>query len=209
MLYRFRFANVDPADKQAVWNVIAADLARRSGDPTRVLDPACGSGEFITGVPALERWAADVVTPPITDPAVRVAVGRYQDLDLPERYFDAILFSNVLEHLTTPDDVQDFLGRARAQLAPGGRVVVMGPNFKYCANEYFDCADHTLILTDVAVVEHLVAAGFEIEAAVPRYIPYSFRSRLPASPRLTAAYLKLPLLWRLFGKQFLVIARSV
>jgi hypothetical protein len=34
----------------------------------------------------------------------------------------------------------------------------------------------------------------------------AFRDRPPASPRLTGAYLRLPLSWRLFGRQFLVIA---
>lgn len=205
-LYRFRFQDVDPVSKRAVWSVIAADLARRAGNPRRVLDPACGSGEFITGVPADERWAADVVAPSFDDDRVRILVGRYQDLDLPAGHFDAILFSNVLEHLAGPDDVQDFLQRARTQLAPGGRVVIMGPNFKYCPKEYFDCADHTLVLTDVSVVEHLVAAGFTVDTVIPRYIPYSFRSRLPANPRLTAAYLRMPFVWRFLGKQFLVIA---
>jgi SAM-dependent methyltransferase len=205
-LYRFRFIDVDPVSKRAVWRVIAADLARRAGNPRRVLDPACGSGEFILGVPAAERWAADVVPPPIDDAEVRVMVGRYQDLDLPRGHFDAILFSNVLEHLADPDEVQQFLQRAKDQLAPGGRVIIMGPNFKYCAKEYFDCADHTLVLTDVSVVEHLVAAGYRVDTVVPRYIPYSFRSRLPADPRLTAAYLRMPFVWRFLGKQFLVIA---
>jgi hypothetical protein len=61
----------------------------------------------------------------------------------------------------------------------------MGPNFRYCAREYFDCADHTLALTHVAVAEHLHAAGFEPVKVVPRYLPYSFRSRLPALRTLT------------------------
>ena len=63
----------------------------------------------------------------------------------------------------------------------------MGPNFRYCSHEYFDCADHTLIFTHVAIEEHLYAAGFEPERIVPRFLPYSFRGRLP--PRGTDAAL--------------------
>jgi hypothetical protein len=95
----------------------------------------------------------------------------------------------------------------RDRLAPGGRIAIMGPNFRYCAKEYFDCADHTVILTHVGVEEHLYAAGFDVEAVEPRFLPYSFRGRLPASAALTRRYLGLPLAWRLLGKQFLAIGR--
>ena len=40
-----------------------------------------------------------------------------------------------------------------------------------------------------------------------RFLPYSFRSRLPANARTTRLYLSAPALWRVLGKQFLVIAR--
>ena len=89
---------------------------------------------------------------------------------------------------------------------PAGRIAVLGPNFRYCMREYFDCADHTLALTDGSVAEHLYAAGFEIDRVVPRFIPYSFRGRLPHAPWIVRTYLGLPFAWRLFGKQFLVTA---
>jgi hypothetical protein len=84
----------------------------------------------------------------------------------------------------------------------------MGPNFKVCARTYFDCADHTLALTDVSVAEHLYAAGFEIRSAVRRFLPYSFRGQLPASSRLTRTYLKTPIAWHFLGAQFLVVAAA-
>jgi hypothetical protein len=86
-------------------------------------------------------------------------------------------------------------------------LAIMGPNFKYCAREYFDCADHVLALTHVSVEEHLIAADFELQEIVPRFLPFSFRSRLPASARLTRLYLQMPLLWRVAGSQFLLLAR--
>ena len=92
-------------------------------------------------------------------------------------------------------------------LAPGGTIAIMGPNFRYCSDEYFDCADHTLIFTHVAIEEHLYAAGFEPSKSVARYLPYSFRGRLPPSRALTRRYLRTPLAWRLLGKQFLVLGR--
>ena len=65
----------------------------------------------------------------------------------------------------------------------GGRIAIMGPNYRYCADEYWDCADHYVALTHVAIGEHLYAAGFEPEQIIPRYLPYSFRGILPPSPR--------------------------
>ena len=82
----------------------------------------------------------------------------------------------------------------------------MGPNFKYCAKDYFDCADHLLALTHVSVQELLFAAGYKVTEVVPRFLPFSFRSRLPAWPVLTRLYLRTPMLWPLQGKQFLILA---
>ncbi|HXZ64448.1 MAG TPA: hypothetical protein VEH05_06915, partial [Streptosporangiaceae bacterium] len=54
----------------------------------------------------------------------------------------------------------------------------------------------------------LYAAGFDVTAVSARFLPYSFRGLLPPSPRLTRTYLRTPALWRLLGKQFLVLARK-
>jgi hypothetical protein len=89
-----------------------------------------------------------------------------------------------------------------------GRIAVLGPNFRFCAKEYFDCADHCVALTHVAVAEHLYSAGYEVERVIPRFLPFSFRGALPPSAVLTRQYLRLPLAWRLLGKQFLVIGRA-
>jgi len=51
----------------------------------------------------------------------------------------------------------------------------------------------------------LHAAGFEVTAVIPRFLPYSFRGRIPASAALARIYLRVPLFWRVLGKQFLVL----
>ncbi len=216
-LYEFRFRDVEQRARQTVWNEIGPFVWERMGRPARVLDPAGGRGEFLNAIAADERWLVDLIDYPHRDtvPEVKVVIGDVLSLDLPRDYFDGIFVSNLLEHLPNPDAVADFLGRMHQTLAPGGVLAIMGPNFKYCAREYFDCADHTLALTHVSVQEHLIAAGFEVQEIVPRFLPFSFRSslpfsfrsRLPASARLTRLYLRVPLLWRLAGNQFLLFAR--
>jgi SAM-dependent methyltransferase len=181
------------------------------GRPRRILDPAGGRGEFVNAVPAEERWLVDLVDYPdrTAKSGVKVVVGNVLEVDLPYAFFDGVFVSNLLEHLADPDSVARFLARMRQVLVPGGVIAVMGPNFRYCAREYFDCADHVLALTHVSVEEHLVAAGFEVTEVLPRFLPYSFRGRLPASAALTRAYLRTPPLWRLQGKQFLALARTL
>jgi AdoMet dependent proline di-methyltransferase len=208
-LYEYRFRDVDQRKRAAVWSEIGPYVHRRLGSPDRVLDPAAGRCEFLDAVPARERWGVDLVDHDERRhaPGVKLIVGDALEVELPESYFGGIWVSNFLEHLPDQETVAAFLERMRDRLVPGGRIAVMGPNFRYCAKEYFDCADHSVILTHVAVQEHLYAAGFEIVAVDARFLPYSFRGRLPAGAALARGYLATPLAWRLLGKQFLVVAR--
>jgi SAM-dependent methyltransferase len=206
-LYEYRFRDVDQAARSAVWRVIAPYIHEQLGRPRAVLDPAAGRGEFINAVPAAERWAIDQVeyAEGTYQPGVRAIVSDVFDAELPVEHFGGVFVSNFLEHLTAQDSVASFLGRMYAALAPGGRIAIMGPNFRYCAREYFDMADHTLIFTHRAIAEHLYAAGFEPIRVEPRFLPFSFTGRLPPSPVAIRYYLKAPLAWRIVGKQFLVI----
>jgi SAM-dependent methyltransferase len=208
-LYQYRFRDVDQAARTAVWGPISRFVHAQIGNPQCVLDPAAGRGEFINAVPAVERWAVDQVAydEGTYDEGVNVVVANIFDADLPAAHFDGLFVSNFLEHLPTQEATAEFLSLMRGVTKPGGRIAVMGPNFRYCAREYFDMADHTLIYTHLAIAEHLHAAGYQVERIVPRFLPYSFTGRLPASPALTERYLRLPLAWRLFGKQFLVVGR--
>jgi hypothetical protein len=205
-LYEYRFRDVDQASRQAVWHEIAAYIYRRMGAPARVLDPAAGRCEFINAIPAAERWAVDTVDhQEFRHSDIKVIIDDILDAELPQAYFDGVFVSNFLEHLPSQDAIGAVLAKLHTSMEPGGTLAVLGPNFRYCAGEYFDCADHTLALTHVAVVEHLYAAGFEVTAVIPRFLPYSFRSRLPSSPALARNYLRVPTLWRVLGKQYLVL----
>ena len=206
-LYQYRHRRVYRDDRIAVWNAIAPFVYDKMGRPERVLDPAAGWGEFINAVPAPERWLVDAIEFPEhhRDPGVKAIFAAIGEVDLPDDYFGGVFVSNLLEHLATPDAVADFLGQMWRATAPGGRIVVMGPNFKYCAKQYFDFADHILALTHITVLEHLAASGFEVGDVIPRFLPYSFSGVLPASAALTRTYLRIPLAWKLLGKQFLVV----
>ncbi|NCZ71676.1 MAG: class I SAM-dependent methyltransferase, partial [Actinobacteria bacterium] len=146
-LYRYRFKDVDQQQRIKVWAPISRYVTSLAQNPQRVLDPACGLGEFINSFPAPERWAADLGLDGSTlEPSVKFTSGSFFDVDLPNDYFDLIFLSNVLEHMLNQEQVNECLVRARSKLRPGGTIVVMDPNFRFCRKEYFDCADHTVIL---------------------------------------------------------------
>ncbi len=213
-IYQRRFEGIDKAAKEAVWKEISLWIYERMGKPRSVLDPAAGEMEFLRSIPAPERWGVDAMEPnasqrsAISKDGIRFIHGNIFDVDLPLDYFDAIFISNFLEHLRSPEEIDDLFTRLYRTLKKGGLVVIMGPNFKYCGADYFDCADHRLALTHLSVEELLFASEFQITDTFARFLPYSFRSRLPASPALVRLYLNLPMLWRFLGKQFLIFARK-
>jgi hypothetical protein len=206
-LYSYRFRDIDQDARVAVWKEIGPHVHGVMGKPRKVLDPAAGRGEFIGAVPAEETWAVDEVSYPEAahKPDTKVIVSPIMDAELPEGHFDGVYVSNFLEHLFTQEAIAQFLEKMHRSMEAGGRIAIMGPNYRYCADEYWDCADHYVALTHMAIAEHLYAAGFEPTRVIPRYLPYSFRGILPPSPQLTRLYLKTPLAWRLLGKQFLVV----
>jgi SAM-dependent methyltransferase len=209
-LYAYRFRDIDQDARVAVWQEIAPHVHGLMGHPQKLLDPAAGRGEFIGAVPAKETWAVDEVSYPEANhkPDTKVIVASIMDAELPAGHFDGVYVSNFLEHLHDQEAIAAFLEKMHAAMEPGGRIAIMGPNYRYCAGEYWDCADHYVALTHVAITEHLYAAGFEPQRIVPRYLPYSFRGILPPSRTLTRLYLRTPAAWRLLGKQFLVIGRA-
>jgi ubiquinone/menaquinone biosynthesis C-methylase UbiE len=213
-IYQQRFKGVSKEAKEAVWKEISLWIYKKMGSPKRILDPAAGNMEFLKGIPAQEKWGVDLQE---ADPSqlsamakdgIRFIHGNIFNVDLPLDYFEGVFISNFLEHLNRPEEIQALLTKLHRSLKEEGRIAIMGPNFKFCSTDYFDCADHRLALTHISVEEYLYASEFRIEETFPRFLPYSFRSRFPASPSLVKFYLSVPMAWRFLGKQFLILARK-
>lgn len=54
--------------------------------------------------------------------------------------------------------------------------------------------------------EGLELAGFEVQRVVPRFLPYTVKDapvRIP--PAVVRVYLRLPIVWPIFGRQMLVV----
>ncbi|MBA3706239.1 MAG: methyltransferase domain-containing protein [Bacteroidetes bacterium] len=210
-IYEYRFAGIENAKKQQAWREISKFIYKKLGSPDKILDPAAGFCEFINHVPSKEKWVIDLNEPFINkycDPTINKLIGNNLEIKIPENYFDGIFVSNFLEHLHTQEQVSLFLDRMHKALKPGGKIAIIGPNFKYTYKNYFDFADHTVVLTELGVAEHLYGATFSIEKVHPKFLPLSFRGKLPPIPFLIKLYLRFPLFWSFFGKQFLLIGKK-
>ncbi|HEY0179046.1 MAG TPA: class I SAM-dependent methyltransferase [Dokdonella sp.] len=209
-LYAQRFPEKELAQKHAIWQVLCADFFSRYVKPTdTVVDVGAGYCEFINNIRAAERIAVDL-NPDVrrfAAPDVRVinasctAIG-----ELAGASVDAVFMSNFLEHLPSKALVLDTLREAHRILRDGGRVIVLQPNIRFLPGEYWDYFDHYTPLTDRSLVEAVQLAGFAPEVVIPRFLPYTTKSRLPKAAVLVRWYLKLPPAWRLLGKQALVVA---
>jgi SAM-dependent methyltransferase len=208
-IYEYRFQGIDEEKKKITWEEIASYIYKRLAQPKRLLDPAAGKCELVNSIKSEERWAVDLNDYFIRKYAaegVKIVVGDIFKVDLPEAYFDGVFISNFLEHLNSQEEVATLLEKMYNSLRPGGKIAIMGPNFRYTYRSYFDFADHTVILTELGLAEHLYGAGFEIESIHPKFLPLSFRGGIPVSRFLVRTYLSLPLAWRIMGKQFLLVA---
>ena len=119
---------------------------------------------------------------------------------------NVVFSSNFFEHL--PDKAA--LGRTLEEifrcLAPNGKLIAMGPNIKYLPGKYWDFWDHHLPLTEISLSEGLTNRGFEIGRCVDKFLPYTMVNTREYPDGFLKLYLSLPIVWRILGKQFLVVA---
>ena len=210
--YERRFAATAPY-REKVWKVLLQAFLQPLVPPrATVLDLGCGWGEFIRNVRADRRLAMDL------NPEMPQRVGSgvetiQQDCSAPWRIEDAsldlVFTSNFFEHLPDRDALRRTLMEARRCLKPGGLLICLGPNIRYLHGAYWDFWDHFVPLTDRSLTEILTLSGFAVERVEPRFLPYTMSQGFNPPVFLLRVYLRMPLLWRFFGRQFLVIARRI
>ncbi len=210
-LYARRFAG-QQVYRQRVWRVLLEDFLQRwvPADGA-VLDLGCGQGEFINQVRCRTRYAMDLnpATAGLLGPEAQLlAQDCSQPWALPDGSLEVVFSSNFFEHLPHKQALAATLAQAHRCLKPGGRLIALGPNIKYLPGRYWDFWDHYLPLTELSLKEGLQVRGFEVEVCIPRFLPYTM-SQGPRFPvALLRVYLKLPLIWRVVGRQFLLIGRK-
>lgn len=211
-LYRSRFSPAEQASKMAIWKVLCEDFFSRFVRPgDTVLDIACGYGEFINSIQCKTRIAVDINEDAQThlNSDVQFHNRSSDNLDcLPDESVDVAFESNFFEHLPSKTVLSGVVREVHRKLRKGGAFIVMQPNIKYVGSDYWDFYDHFIPLSHLSGVELLENCGFQIETVIPRFLPYTTKSRVPQAPWLVRLYLRVPLMWRIMGRQFLIVARK-
>jgi SAM-dependent methyltransferase len=209
-IYERRFQTERVRYRQRLWSTLVdAYFAAMIPPGAAVLDLGCGYGEFINHVRSDARFAMDLnpKAAELLDPGVKFL---FQDCTkpwpLPDKSLDVVFTSNFFEHLPDKLALKITLVEAARCLKPGGRLIALGPNIKFVQGAYWDFWDHFLCLTELSLAEALENNGYAIERAIPRFLPYTTVHQLAYPMIFVRLYLKLPFLWPLFGKQFLVVA---
>lgn len=209
-LYQARFAPAEIAAKDLVWRILCEDFFSRFVKPTdRVLDVAAGYCEFINHIECAEKCAYDANpdTARFAAHDVRLIVGDCRDMSaMWSRSFDVVFVSNLFEHLASKQEIDLVLREIFQCLRPGGRMLVLQPNIRYLGSRYWDFYDHMTPLTHLSLSEGLLKNGFRVELLIPKFLPYTFKSRLPTAAWMVRLYLRLPPAWALLGKQMFVVA---
>jgi SAM-dependent methyltransferase len=191
---------------RALWRYYFKRLVPSDGC---VLDMGCGYGNFINHVVAKRRIALDCWPDFMLHlaPGVEPILANVTDLTpLPDAGIDFAFASNLFEHLPQLDFIR-VLDALRPKLSARGTLNILQPNYRYAYREYFDDYTHITVYSHVSIADLLTANGYEVIELLPRFLPLTVKSRLPASAGLVGAYLASPI--KPFGKQMMVRARPV
>jgi len=206
--YERRFASRQDY-RWRVWTILIQRVFQRyvPGNGS-VLELGCGWGEFINQVRAGRKFGMDL------NPASgrRLEAGiefLHQDCSqtwpLPDGTLDLVFTSNFFEHLPDKQALARTLREAHRCLKPGGRIACLGPNIRVLPGAYWDFWDHYLPLTELSLAEGLELAGFTIAESRARFLPYTMARERNPPLWMVSLYLRVPLVWRLLGRQFFVV----
>ncbi|HET9950806.1 MAG TPA: class I SAM-dependent methyltransferase [Candidatus Eisenbacteria bacterium] len=151
---------------------LASGIARAPGEPTRVLDIGCGSGQFLARLLPLgfeahgTEYSAESGRRAAGVKGLRLHFGTLRPDTYPAGHFDIISVWHVLEHLRDPDEA---LRYCRAWLRPGGFLMLAVPNVgswqaRLFGGSWFhlDPPRHLLHFDPASLGRALDSAGFRL-----------------------------------------------
>jgi len=210
-IYRLRFSEGELQAQALWWRPICRYLQRYVPRDGVTLDLGAGFCHFINNIESRMKIAVDINEDSLRRFAargVRCIVASATCLDeIPDSSVDSVFASNLYEHFSSREEVAASFREVYRVLRPGGRFIVLQPNFRYCSKRYFDFFDHRLIFTHLGLIEGLRSCGFDVGTVVPRFLPYTSKSGLPSAPWLVRLYLRVRPVWRMLGAQMLLVAR--
>jgi SAM-dependent methyltransferase len=211
MQYRQRFSDAQDY-RNALWSVLCRSFFQRYVDKGEVLlDLGCGWGEFSNNIQAGKKYAMDMnpdAAARLNDDVELLLQDCSQPWPLADDSLDVVFTSNFLEHLPEKSLVEATVSEAKRCLKPGGLLIALGPNIRLLPGAYWDFWDHHVSISDRSLVELLTMNGFGISEQHPAFLPYTMSDGNQPSLFLVRVYLQFRILWRLLGKQFLIVATA-
>jgi SAM-dependent methyltransferase len=209
-IYARRF-NPDLKFRNEMWRILCRDFFQKYIDPeSRILEIGAGYCEFINQINAAEKTALEL-NPDVRSYAaaeVRIIQDRSSRMNaVSDHSVEVVFASNFFEHLSREEILATFREVYRV-LVPGGKFMVLQPNIRFCGKDYWMFFDHLTPIDDRAFVEALEICGFELQELITRFLPFTTKSRLPRSPFLLRLYLRLRMVWPLFGQQSFILSRK-
>jgi len=210
-VYKRRFST-DIEFRNAMWSILCRDYFQKwVSKDSKILEVAAGYCEFINHIQAGKKFALDV-NPDVkefADPDVEVIIGTSEKINtIKNNSIDVVFVSNFFEHISKPS-IDATLKEIYRILIPNGKLIILQPNIRFCYKDYWMFFDHITPIDDRALVEILEITKFKMIKVLPQFLPYSTKSALPKSLLLIKLYLLMPLIWRIFGKQALIICEKI
>ena len=210
-IYENRFYGIENY-RNNVWKILVSNFFSKWIDSQdHILDLGCGYGEFINNVNCKARYAMDL-NPKVKNYLKEDICFIKQDCssswDIESNSLDLVFSSNFFEHLPNKKSLNSTIVEIKKALKPDGLMIAMGPNIKTLKGTYWDFWDHHVPLSDASINELLELHNFSVLKIISKFLPYNM-VRVRKHPLfLVSLYLKVPLFWTIFGKQFLIIAKK-
>ena len=209
-IYRRRFNEYECEQKNKIWEVLCSNFFQNYIPlDSVVLDIGAGYCEFINNIRCGKKLAVDLNdhTPHFASSNVEVKSSPSTDLSfLQNNSIDRVFMSNFLEHLKDKEEILKTFAEIYRVLKPGGKVITLHPNIRYLYMSYWDYFDHHVPLTENSIAEGLEVSGFKVEVSIAKFLPFTTKSKIPKHPILVKLYLMFPVVWKIMGKQALVVA---
>jgi 2-polyprenyl-3-methyl-5-hydroxy-6-metoxy-1,4-benzoquinol methylase len=195
------------AGRTSVWKAICEYIQGFVPANATVLDLGAGYCDFINGIRAAKKYAVDIHPEAGRYCAkdVDFRSGTLESVDLPARSLNVVLASNFLEHLSMTECSEVF-DRLDSLMKPSGKLILIQPNYYYCVREYWDDFTHVRAFTHVSLSDYLLSRGYRLVRVEKKFLPMSFKSRLPKSYWMTKIFLAS--FWRPLAKQMLIVAEK-
>jgi trans-aconitate methyltransferase len=202
--YRYPFLEY----RTKVWLEIIRTIARDCPQVGHLLELGPGYCDFSNYFPAVQKTCIDSNNEmrQYAHPEIRFIceeAGLLSGID--DSSVDLVFASNFLEHLGV-EEHQILLPNIRRALSSSGHLALIQPNYRLNPDHYFDDQTHRTIFSDQNIEAFLERFGFTVIKLIPRFLPFSMKSRLPKWPILVRLYLASPV--RPFAGQMYILAQK-